>query len=458
MTETRPVRMLSTVAARLTLVSVLVALSALMLAGYTLSTFFRDNANRKLNDELTVLVEAMVGAAELDREGVIRFNHPLFDARFNEPYSGWYWEVAEEGMLPFRSRSLWDFEIILDPNDSTPNVSLHPHDGPDGQVLRVAEIEVRLPEAPDRRFRFVAAADTRALLANIEQFDELLIQLLVLITVAIGAALALQVFFALKPLKRMTDHLAQVRSGKRMRMSTTYPEDIQPLADEIDALLDHKRALIDRARTHVGNLAHAIKTPITIMRNELNTMDDDRAQRISRPLDDMARQIDQHLRRARVAGGGPGAGVDVKDRLHKTVRAIDMLYRDKGLEILCHCDASLVFDGEEQDFDEIIGNLVENAGKWAATKVSVEAREITRPGGRPRLEVRIDDDGPGVPEEERPALFERGKRLDESVPGTGLGLAIVAEIVDLYGGTASLDESPLGGLMVLVMLPAKPAA
>ena len=445
---------------RLTVVSALVTLAALAAAGLILSASFRDYATRDVDERLLAVLDDMIGASEIGPDGILRFNRPLYDQRFSQQYSGWYWEVLEEGAPPFRSRSMWDFELILDLGPIVEDVTFHEHEGPDEQILRVAEREIRLPEAPDRPLHYIAAADTREVQAAIERFDGLLARSLGLITLAVAVALMAQVLIALKPLRRIRRHLVDVRSGGRARMASDYPEDIQPLADEIDALIDHNGTLLARARTHVGNLAHGIKTPLSVIQNELVCIEKEngsgpRLDRISRQVSGMAKQIDHHVRRARVAGGGAGRGVNVADRLGKMSRVVERLYRDKALSIQHHIPDQLVFAGEQQDFDEIAGNLIENAGKWAKSVVKVEARLMSVRGARPMLELRVDDDGPGVPAEERATLFERGKRLDETVPGTGLGLAIVADIVELYGGHAMLDESPLGGLKATVTLPVK---
>lgn len=446
-----------TMTGRMTLTSMLVAILAITAGGWTLSSSFRSYAVNDLDSRLSAVLDDMIGASEIDRQGTLRFTRPLFDQRFSQPYSGWYWEVLEADRPSFRSRSMWDFELVLDVPDQGGLAKFHQHAGPDEQILRVVEQDISLPEAPGRRFRYIVAADTRELLSAVERFDGLLLTSLGLITLAIVAALILQITFALKPVRRMIQHLVDVRNGERARMADDYPDDVQPLADEIDALIDHNSALVERARTHVGNLAHGLKTPLSVIQNEVKDMEADRADRIRRQLTDVLSLVDQHLRRARVAGGGPGAGVDVSDRLQKITRAIKRLHGDKALDVQFHGEEGLFFDGEQQDFDEVAGNLIENAGKWSQSQVSVEVKRLRRRGERPRLEIRVDDDGVGVPEEERQALFERGKRLDESVPGTGLGLAIVADIVDLYGGAIHLDSSPLGGLMVRLVLPAKPA-
>ena len=225
--------------------------------------------------------------------------------------------------------------------------------------------------------------------------------------------------------------------------------------DEINGLIDQNDKLLQRARTHVGNLAHALKTPLSIIQNEVDGKTDEGAQLIARQTKDIRVHVDHHLKRARIAGGGSGPGLPVADRINKLVKAVKVIAGDKTIDTTVNCPADYSFDGEKEDFDELLGNVVDNAAKWAVSKVSVSVVRFEEGLRRPMIEITVEDDGPGVPPAEREALFNRGTRLDEQVPGTGLGLAIVRDIADMYGGSVGLKTASLGGLGVTILLPAK---
>ncbi len=327
-------------------------------------------------------------------------------------------------------------------------------EGPDGQTLRVAERDIILPEA-DRIFHYQAATDTVEIQAAISEFNFMLFIALSIIMLTVTMALVLQVRYGLKPLRVIGRSIAAIRAGKENRIEGEWPQDLQPLAQELNALIDQNEQLVDRARTHVGNLAHALKTPLSVVQNDVEGQADERSLRINTQVRLIRDHIDHHLKRARIAGGGSGAGLPIKERLEKLVNAVGVMTREKGILYDLECPDDLRFDGEKQDFDEILGNLIDNAGKWATSRVSVSVTRVKDSPRRPFMELQVEDDGPGVPDDQIDTLFERGKRLDEHVPGTGLGLAIVRDIAELYGGQASLAHSEMGGLLAILKLPCK---
>lgn len=443
-----------TLTGRLLMSAILWSAAALAIGGMLLSLAFRDYVLTDVDEKLEILIDTMVGVSEISPEGVLRFSQPLYDQRFATPYSGWYWQISEQGETPFRSRSLWDFELTPDLADQMFSLKLSEVEGPDGQTLRVAERDIILPEA-DRIFRYQVATDTAEVRIAIAKFNWLLMSALGLIMLTVTLALVIQVAYGLRPLRNLRRRMSDVRSGTSSRLDGDWPADLSPLAHEINALIDQNEKLVARARTHVGNLAHALKTPLSVIQNEVEGEDAAKAKAIAVQVRSIRDHIDHHLKRARIAGGGSGPGLPIRDRVMKIGRAIERLNTDSGLRVEVECPDGLTFNGEKEDFDEVVGNIVDNAGKWANAQVLVTARRMPPTERRPMLEIRVEDDGPGVPEEELENLFERGKRLDEHVPGTGLGLAIVRDIVELYGGSASLEHAALGGLAVIIRLPAK---
>lgn len=439
---------------RLLLSAILWSAAALAVGGMLLSFAFRTYVLSDIDRKLEMMIDTMVGISEISPDGVLRFNQPLLDQRFAAPYSGWYWQISEQGADPFRSRSLWDFELKPDVAIRAFSLKLSEVEGPDGQSLRSAERDIILPEA-DRIFRYQVATDTAEVQEAIDRFNWLLMGALALIMLTVSLALVIQVAYGLRPLRNIRRSLSEVRSGQRARIEGTWPEDLRPLAQEINALIDQNEKLVDRARTHVGNLAHALKTPLSVIMNEVESDTSKKGQAIGVAAKNIREHIDHHLKRARIAGGGSGPGLPIRERVEKLGRAIERLNREKDLKVTVACESDLKFDGEREDFDELLGNIVDNAGKWARGQVTITASRVQENLRRAFMDIRVEDDGPGVPEGERETLFERGKRLDEHVPGTGLGLAIVRDIVELYGGSAHLDEASLGGLAVMLRLPAK---
>ncbi|WCL55416.1 sensor histidine kinase [Gimibacter soli] len=427
---------------------------ALTVGGFVLSAAFRSYVLQDVDERLSVLLDTLVGSSEVAPDGMLRFNRPLVDERFATPYSGLYWQVSEEGVPPFRSRSLWDFELGNVHADRVFTLHIEEAPGPDGQRLRVAERDIILPEA-DRIFRYQVASDLGEVQAAIERFNQLLLQALGLIMGTLTAALVLQVAYGLRPLRTIGKNLADVRAGREARLPDDWPADLQPLAAEINALIDQNEKLVARARTHVGNLAHALKTPLAVILNEADADKGPRGATVGRAARDIKSHIDHHLKRARIAGGGSGPGLPVRERLDKLAKAIAAMHRHKDIELSVECAPALAFDGEREDFDEMLGNLMDNAGKWSAGQVSVSVKLVEKDLPRPMLEIRVEDDGPGVPEDQWQVLFERGRRLDEHVQGTGLGLAIVRDIVDMYGGSVRPEHAALGGLAIVMRLPGK---
>ena len=270
-------------------------------------------------------------------------------------------------------------------------------------------------------------------------------------------ALLIQVRFGLQPLDRVRRALADIRSGRATRLDVKFPAEIEPLAVEINSLLESNREVLERARTHVGNLAHALKTPLSVLTNEARTHPDAFGEQVGRIAATMREQIDHHLARARMAASANvfGAHTPVAPVLVRLGRALERIYTERGIEVVVDCTHGLGFRGEAQDLEEMAGNLLDNACTWATSRVELRATAL--PGlrkGRPAFLLTVEDDGPGVPEESRKTALRRGGRLDETKPGSGLGLSIVTEIAELYGGELRLATSTLGGLRAEVFLPA----
>jgi signal transduction histidine kinase len=286
----------------------------------------------------------------------------------------------------------------------------------------------------------------------------------IVVTFVILAAVLLlttmfQVRFGLAPLRRISESLAAIRAGTAERLAGRFPVEIEPLARETNALIDANREIVERARTHVGNLAHALKTPLSVVVNEAAARGDDPlAVKVREQAGIMRDQVSRHLERARIAARATmvGSVTEVAPVVTGLARTMEKIYHPRGIAIDAEAPDGVRFRGERQDLEEMLGNLVDNACKWAQARVSVEVTPERAEGAPPKATVRIvvDDDGPGLTPGEREQVARRGLRLDESKPGSGLGLSIVLKLATLYGGGLTLSNAPIGGLRAELVLPA----
>ncbi len=435
-------------------------------AGFLLSALVGDTVESTFDARLGVLLEGLVAGSELGPDGKLQLRAQLGEPRFTQPLSGWYWQIGTPDHPLERSSSLWDQTLALPPalsdQASNPSPGTGPWTGditgPEGQSLRLLVRAITLPDAK-APLLFAVAGDRAEIRAQRQRFDRLLALALGGLFLGLLGALLIQVRIALAPLRRIEAGLAAIRAGRARRLEGRLPSELQPLAQELNALLEYGEALIERARTHVGNLAHGLKTPLAVLHNEAERSDGALAALVGRQVAQMRRLVDHHLARARAMATGQvlGARTDVLLVLTDLARTLERIHADRHgretLAIAVACPPNLAFRGARQDLEEMLGNLLDNACKWAAHAVRVEAE---RAAGR--LLVTIDDDGPGLPPERRALVLERGRRLDEQVPGSGLGLAIVADIALLYGGRLALDTAPSGGLRVRLDLPAAAAS
>ena len=271
---------------------------------------------------------------------------------------------------------------------------------------------------------------------------------------ALGLVLVIAVFvqvrYGLRPLARIEAALGAIRSGSAHRLEGEFPSEINPLATEINALLEQNAAVLKRARTHVGNLAHALKTPLAVLGNEAARAEGPLAETAARQAAVMQRQIDHHLSRARTAAARNvlGARTEVMPAAESLLRTLGRIHAERRLDIVLDIGPGAAFGGERQDLEEMLGNLMDNACKWAKAKVRVGA---TVKDGLLRLSV--EDDGPGLAKEARQAMLNPGERLDESVPGAGLGLAIVRRITDLLGHEIEVRSTPAKGSVFALDVP-----
>lgn len=262
-------------------------------------------------------------------------------------------------------------------------------------------------------------------------------------------AMALGLRYALRPLERIQADITEVREGRLASLDGDYPVEVQPLSEELNKLLEHNRSVVTRAQTYVGNLAHALKTPLAVLRNEA-TDETQLAEIVRRQTETMHSNVDHYLRRAQAAARAEALGVrtQVSGGVDGLARMMNKLFAADGKTVTVEISDALYVRAEQQDLEEMLGNLLDNACKWAAADVQVTASEADNG----MVVINVDDDGPGLSPEEREEAVKRGIRLDETAPGTGLGLSIVADIAGMNGGGLTLSDSPLGGLRASVAL------
>jgi signal transduction histidine kinase len=311
------------------------------------------------------------------------------------------------------------------------------------------ERDVRLPGSR-LRWRFQVAQSREELDAQIRVVRATMIRSFAILGLGLVILAVLQAFYGLWPLRRVRRAIAAIRSGARSRIEDRFPREIAPLTEELNELLAHNENQAEEARRHAGNLAHALKTPLTVITNAATAHAPDLADTVCREATTMRRQVDHHLARARAIGrrSSAQARAEVWPSLESVERAVSRLYENVTVDLAG--DKTAFVRVERQDLDEMLGNLIENAAKYGGGRVFVTVK--TTPDC---VDIEIEDDGRGIPESERNAIFDRGARLDTDKPGTGLGLAIVRDVAHIYGGSVHLEESEdLGGLLARLTLPA----
>lgn len=432
------------------------SVAVLIATGLALIAFFSDAALSRFDMSLKDVADGLYAGSSVDDKGEV-MAPSLIDARALRVYSGKYWQLAEPvagGKVHalVRSRSLWDTELA-GPTDKPLQLGAavyYDTVGPANEPLRATAFMSRLPgrEAP---VVFMAAENRAPVDRDTRRFALMTIIALVLLGAGIVAAVVIQVRVGLQPLFRLRREVAGVRKGRAEQLTGDYPSELSPLTEELNALVAHNQEVVERQRTHVGNLAHALKTPLSVMLTEAKTHPGMLADVVVHQAEAMRTQVDHHLRRARTAARSQGSRERtlVEPVIDELASTLERIFQTKGVIIDWRSPEDLAFQGERQDLLEIVGNVMENACKWAKGRVRVAAAEAAGE----RLTLIVEDDGQGLPPERRAEVLKRGARLDESSPGSGLGLSIVDELARAYGGTLVLEASTMGGLAVRLELP-----
>jgi signal transduction histidine kinase len=416
--------------------------------GIALDRVLTSAVSDNFDNQMEYVLTAMIASAEIGPDGEVRLNRPLGDQRFMEPNSGLYYQISGKSQEDFPSRSLWDDPLKprYDLPDSKPRFrnSFEFKDEP----LRIVERAITLPDS-NTRWSFMVAQSTDELDAQIQELRTTLVTAFAILALGLIILAALQTLYGLWPLRDVRRELAAMRSGQQHRIQNALPDEVMPMVNELNALLDHNETQAEEARRHAGNLAHALKTPLTVIMNSATAKAPDLDETVIREATTMRRQVDHHLARARAVGrrGHSHSRAEVWQSLESVERAVGRLYRHVRLDMAGNKE--LAVRVERQDLDEMLGNLIENAAKYGGGSVFVTVEDSGE-----MVEIQIEDDGRGIPENDRQRIFDRGVRLDSGKPGTGLGMAIVRDVAEIYNGTIELDESEdMGGLLVRLRLP-----
>ena len=429
----------------------------LVIGGFALDDVLARAIRRNFDDQLNYAATALIATAELGPNGEARSSRPLSDQRFLEPYSGLYWQVSSAGEEPFRSRSLWDRALAWRSKEDCGAGCFYNSEGFRDEPLRVVERDAVLPGAKTV-FHFQVAQVSRDLDAQVQALRLTLWWSLGLLGLGLLILAALQSTYGLWPLRQVSRAIAAIRSGAAKRVPQAFPPEISPLVAELNDLLDDNAAQAEAARLHAGNLAHALKTPMSVLLGAARAADPDLPALVVSQTAIMQRHVDHQLARARAAGRRTAstARAEVWPALEGLVRTLTRIHAGRdgpaGQGVVIDLDGvrDAVFRGERQDLEEMVGNLLDNAAVYGSGRVFVTVGR-----GAETVVITIEDDGPGIAAADREALFERGARLDTGKPGTGLGLAIVRDVAEIYGGTVELAASEdLGGLAATLTLPA----
>ncbi|MEZ5843048.1 MAG: ATP-binding protein [Hyphomicrobiaceae bacterium] len=470
---------LYSLATRLFLVAGTWMVLVLPVAGFLIYSIYRSEAAESFDDRVRTLL-LVVLADSVDKGGLepgrpTNVGEPLFEV----PNSGWYWQVQPvvKGAQGMRLASVSLGANTL-PSPYAAGITADAGGvrwingvGPDGQRARIAETLYTSGESGGGPvYSFIVAGPLDWLDVRVATFGSRLVLALAMAGLALIGATLLQVHFGLSPLASIERGLAAIRSGEATRLEGRFPAEIEPLQDELNALIRSNQEIIDRARTQVGNLAHALKTPLAVITNEAR---DDKGPLGTKVIEQstlMRDQIAHYLERAQMAARVAVIGrvTEVAPVVEGLRRALQRIYGEKGVVIDVDCPDGARFQGERQDLEEMLGNLMDNACKWATSRVAVRVvapggeREMTgrndgdRSAGaaRRRLLIEIDDDGAGLDSSQRARLGKRGLRLDETRPGSGLGLSIVTDLATSYRGSLELAAAATGGLSARLELPA----
>jgi signal transduction histidine kinase len=400
--------------------------------GWALSYAFRSAAQDAFDARLSSFIAVLIGLVDIDANGRLQLARPIGDPQFDQVYSGWYWLVTDETNARLRSRSLWDLSLDVSSVPVAAVPTIKTARDPLGREIRIATQRVILPNA-SAPVTFVVTGDAEALRAEIRHFDFVLRVALGALGLGLLLAVLVQIRFGLRPLERLAAEVQAVRTGQSSRLPALETAELDGIVAEVNSLIEHNHRVVSRARASASDLAHALKTPLAVMKS-LEEDEGEAALERSAQLAAMERIVTRHLARASAAGPGRRAATPIAPIAEEISRGLTRIHADRDLRISNAIRTETSYPADREDLEEILGNLIENACKWAARCVRVS-------------------DGPGMPIEQVKRATDRGVRFDERASGSGLGLAIVTDLVAVYEGELTLSHADLGGVKAQVALP-----
>nr|WP_321458822.1 ATP-binding protein [uncultured Vibrio sp.] len=434
-----PLKRLS-IKSRLVLAAVVWLTAMILAAGVTIPTQVYNYMVDDTRSQLSVFMDEIAAQLEIDKTGHLSLAAQLSDPRFYRPYSGLYWSASTKTHLE-RSRSLWDKRIEYKELDKDAY-------GARDEKLITLEKVLYLPDY-NGPIHVVVGIDEAPITNTLQTLIGQLWLILGLLFAGVLTVILVQIAWSLSPLTKLQKELAELKSGNKTSLEETYPKEISPLISDLNALLFHYQELLERARNHAGNLSHALKTPLSVLKNEVRTLDTTVQSRLDEPLNQIQSHIDYHLGRARMAGSMNILSVKANpaQRVDAISMAFDKVYAQRDITLVNELDSELNVAVEKSDLDEMLGNLLENSYKWANQMIRVHSTQ-----DKENIRLIIEDDGPGIPQEQLERVTQRGFRLDEETPGSGLGLNIVSEMAHSYRGQLKLEASKMGGLKATLIL------
>jgi len=460
----KPRQWLGSVQARVLAATLVGTALALLLTGWGLLHLFREHAERQFQAELTLHMHQVLARMAFTGDGTPHLDPlALSDPRWTQPLSGLYWQLSRvDGTVVQRSRSLWDQTLVL-PVDMPANGEIHRHrpEGPGKQPLLVLEQSVLQTDTADTapRWTVAVAAETGPLEEDVQYFSGVVAGTLALLLALLSLAATAQVWFGLAPLRAVRHSLDRLNSGSTQRLEGEWPSEVQPLAQGFNQALDRLDHNLQTARTQAGNLAHALKTPLAVLRHaaEQQASHPPLAALVQEQVSLAQQQVDRHLRRARAAAlAGHRVSTPLAPVVDGLLRVMGKIHASRNLEfksLLSEKEQTIQVEVDAQDLHDMLGNLLDNACRWAARQVVVQ---IALAPDLRVVQVHVEDDGPGIAPEHLQRLLQRGERLDEHTPGSGLGLAIVDELAQLHGAALELHHPPQAspcGLRARLTLP-----
>ncbi|MCJ8323056.1 MAG: GHKL domain-containing protein [Rhizobiales bacterium] len=430
--------------------------------GLFLSVIFSISTEKQFDQRLQTTLTELVGATVITNNQV-ELSLRQLGPQFSNLYSGWYWQIVENNQTKslFKSQSLHDSSLISLLTDDIKNqmaqnrqdVSNFYFVGPVQNEIRVYAQYISFPELKEPLL-YIVSGNSRILSSEARSFYWMIATGLSLLVAGLTLGTYFQLRFVLKPLEHLKNYLAKIRIGEGKSIEAELPQELMPVVNEINNLVAANEQVIERARTHVGNLAHALKTPLSVLLNASDNKLDENSKLVKQQVGLMNVQVAHHLNRARMIASHDTVAtkIQVSPIVNSIVNALKKINFDKNVKVDLKLEDEICFYGERQDLEELIGNLIDNAFKWCNRRVSI-AIGVAQIDNQQKLHIIVEDDGPFMPAQELKKVMQRGHRIDENMIGSGLGLSIVKELTELYKGKFTLSKSQLAGLKAELWLP-----